>query len=528
MQLRDFQLEAVRSIENKLDKERTALLSMATGTGKTETVFGFMQKNEDARILFAVNRVSLVEQTYRRAKAVLNPDLLGTYCGSLNTKSLPPITIASVQSLAKLKSLPDYEYIVFDEAHRINLTEGSQYSSIISRLPGAKIIGLTATPFRDTGFIYGDGKLFKDIAFERNIEWAIKNGWLVPPRLKHVEAAFDTSSLRTRMGDYAIEDVRNLTSKEATVREQVMDAMGRIVDRHKIIWHAASIEHAEMIQRFIPEPSAILHSRMSKQDREKNQFLFERTHVRHLIFVMVVSEGYDFPAIDSVILMRPTKSAVTYVQVIGRSLRLYPGKKDSLILDYGSVIASCGPLNEPNVPQGRGIKSVPIPMKFCPKCYEYVALATAECPACGHDFIAAKLAAQRDRLASLTLKPDTESALFKTEAKEPEWVEINAFATKAEPYLSKTGNKCVRFCFRKKDSVYKTFYKYLVVEGSNPYTLQKSRELIARITRHHLSFNTAEEFAHKINEIGFSHLAAIKVDLRGKWPDIVGYKYVNL
>jgi DNA repair protein RadD len=532
MELRPYQIEARDAVWEALFESNTALLVLSTGTGKTETIFGFclkaLEARPDIKILFAVNRVSLVEQTLKRAADVI-PDV-GAYCGSLNVKDDKPFTIASVQSIYKKKELPKYDLIIFDEAHRINTTEGSQYQNIISRSPQAKIVGMTATPFRNDGYIYGPDKLFSKIHYSHGLDWAIDNGWLVVPSLKHVDKQFDTSKLRTRMGDFDSSQVAKLTNNENFVREQVQDALSRSKDRKKIIWHCSNIDHAELVAKKIPEPTSIIHSKMTKLDKEKNLKAFEKGLIRHLVFVMIVSEGYDFPPIDTVILMRPTKSALVYVQCVGRALRNSPGKKDCLVLDYGQVVKNCGPLNDPHIPQkGNGVKSTVIPMKFCPECYEYVPSNTAECPACKFDFVAAKLKEQKAYMEGLTARPDLGSSLIAAKpTRDSEWIKIDPSRCRAYLHESAIGNKCVKFSFGKAGSFIKRFHKYIVIESKNPRAYKgRASADIYKIMKSTMDFKTAQEYVDKINSIGFDNLTEIRVDQRGKWPDVVGFKHAG-
>lgn len=526
--LRDYQKAAVAALEQELKRERTALLCLPTGSGKSETIFVFIKNfilnNPSARVLFAVNKVGLVEQTYKRASRVFDQEL-AVFCGTLNKKELAAFTIASVQSIYKLKDMPEFDLIVFDEAHRINLTKGSQYDGVISRTK-AKIIGLTATPYRNDGYIYGPDKLFKRVCYSKDIEWAIGKGWLINPSLKHTPKQFDTSKLNTRMGDFDARQVKELTtSSAARIREQVQDASSRLEGRNKVIWQCSCVEHAQMLKDALGWGASIVHSNMTKKERDKNMHDFEFGSNRHLVFVMVVSEGIDIPCIDAIVLMRPTKSALVMVQTIGRGLRLYEGLKDCLVLDYGSVVANCGPLNNPNIPQGKGVKAVITGMKFCPKCLEYVPANAATCSACDHDFIAAKLAEQKSLISNTSLRPDTESHLFQPGSRGAEWISIDPNKTRAVVYKARSGNLCVQFSFTKHGLIGASYNKFIVVEGANPRAFKFSKKTIETMMQRDFDdCITAEDYVREINKIGIKHITSIQVDLSGEWPKIMGYR----
>lgn len=540
MKLRSYQVEAIDALWNALFQKDSALLVAATGMGKTETIFGFVKKaleaKPDIRILFAVNKVSLVDQTFKRAKGIIKD--VGVYCGSLNSKENKSFTIASVQSLSKKETLPHYDLIIFDEAHRINLNIGSQYQKIIKKSKdnnqNLKIIGMTATPFRNDGYIYGDKKLFDKPDYVKDLGWAIENNWLVKPSLKHVDKQFDTTKLHTRMGDFDSKEVKDLTTKKDIVAAQVDDAMIRVAQRKKVIWHCSCIEHAELVHSILESSSkdnkrvsSIVHSKMDKKQREEEINIFENNEVKHLVFVMIVSEGYDHPEIDTVVLMRPTKSPLVYIQCIGRALRLAKNKTDCLVLDYAQVVKNCGPLNNPHIVTTRGAKSKPIDMKFCPECFEYLAKDIAICSSCGYDFIAAKLKEQKKYMEGLTSRPDTNSQLLeaKPKTREPEWIDIEPSRTQVSVHNSAAGNKCLKFTFYKKNSIITKYNKFVIVESNTKYLIKNKEATLYRIMNNLILCNRAEECIDKIKSIGFDHLKSIRVDLRGKYPDVVGFKY---
>jgi hypothetical protein len=185
------------------------------------------------------------------------------------------------------------------------------------------------------------------------------------------------------------------------IKAQIEDAMPKLEGRRKVVWVCSSIDHAARVRKFIPEESVIIHSK--SVHNEYSYELFEKGPIRHLVSIMMVTEGYDFPAIDAICFMRPTKSPTLMVQVIGRGLRLSPGKSDCLVLDYGRVIENCGPISNPYLREHRQDKTKPEEeLKTCPKCMSYVERFETVCPDCSYEF----QAAERDMEKSL----DEESA----------------------------------------------------------------------------------------------------------------------
>jgi len=530
MKLRDYQSDAVSAVWDDLKRQDTSLLVMSCGLGKTECAFGLVEKailaKPDIKILFAVNKVELVKQTVKRAKHCLKDVNISSFCGSLNEKNISQFTVASVQSLAKKKALPIFHLIIFDEAHRINISEGSQYQNIIERSkennPKLKIVGLTATPFRNDGYIYGEGKLFSKISYCKDIKWAIDKGWLVRPSMKFSNERFETQNLRTRLGDFDMKQLKEITANEVKASRQIADAMPKIKDRKKIIWHTTSIAHAEMIQRLLPEESVMVHSKMKKCLREKNLQKFKSTGIRHLVFILIVSEGFDEPCIDTVILMRPTKSPVLYIQTVGRSLRRFPGKKDALILDYGETVVNCGPLDKPHVKEGGSRSRVrPTDMKFCPECLEYLETKIVECPSCGHSF-----KQEIDYMKKLSTRAK-EGKLFSDKTNALEWIEVNPDRSNVSVYESKAGNTCLKFTFRPSNilSTTASYNKFVIIESSNKFLDGRAPMIVRNIVGEIVSARTAEDYEREIVENNMlSRIYKIQVDRRGKYPDITGFK----
>jgi DNA repair protein RadD len=246
------------------------------------------------------------------------------------------------------------------------------------------------------------------------------------------------------MGDFRKDDIEKLTSDQDKMRRQVQDALSRLDGRKKICWACSSIAHSEALKEELircGENAVALHSGQSKEDQSNAKASFESGPMRHLTFVSIVSEGYDYPPIDAMILMRPTRSPVLYVQTIGRALRPSEGKIDAMILDYGKVIESCGPLDNPIIRSKSTPKAMlkKAQMKFCPECLEYTSPRASECHVCGHSFVT-------EIKKSFTEKLEMQSydgPLFSNTPKE-EKIRMVCFSR----HKSKNGNDCLKISYR--------------------------------------------------------------------------------
>lgn len=451
---RDYQIELVGAAWAEICQAPTALAVLPTGGGKTVCIAELMRKSmavkHNIRIMMLMGRVDLVKQNEQALARVLDRRQIGVYCGSLKRRELSrPITVASIQSIGDIQ-MPFVDLLVVDEVHNLDEDQDDgRYLKFIEKAqaknPNLKIVGFTATPFRSKGLIYGEKMLFKKIAYRKSIKEMIAMGYLCEPKLKGSAHAFDVSRLRLRAGDYRQEDVNELVSNKDIVHEQVADALGRMDGRVSCVWACANIEHCNLVANELMqlgERVTTVHSKLNSDARAQNLGAFIGGAIRHMSFVSILSEGFDHPPIDCVVLMRPTRSPVLYVQTCGRGLRPYPGKEDCLVLDYGQVVKTLGPLDEPNV-KNKKSESGEAPVKECPDCFTFVFAGVRSCPECGFAFPEPK-----PTIEKLDRKADSETEIL-SKALKPE-TKINNFAFLAM-HESKNGNLCVKITYATHD-----------------------------------------------------------------------------
>ncbi len=401
---------------------------MATGSGKTE-VFIELIKRANVKTIVAVSSVNLAVQTANRIRKYnLDAGIYSASAGFKDTEN--KFIVGTVQSLIHYDFMP--KLIIVDEGHNISNDEDSYYQRLLNENFDAKVAGFTATPFRsDGGLLYGSEKIFPRLNFERGLNFMIQNGHLVPPVLVQGKNAFDLSNVRVSMGEWAQQDINTVTLNNDTAQAQVADALLRLDGRKKVAWATSSINHAEIIHKLLPD-SAIVHSQIDSAPEIKR---FENDPAcRHVVFVTMLKEGYDYAPIDAIVLMRPTRSPVLYVQICGRGLRLSPGKKDCLILDYGRVVESLGPLSDPKIPEDRRYKAAEqSPIKACPKCGTYVPKESSECEFCNYKF-------SRPVEVRLTAKPATNLIILGEQKNDV----FKLSRIEVHDHKSKNGNSCFK------------------------------------------------------------------------------------
>lgn len=507
MILRPYQTEAVDSILTELETKNSALLVLPTGCGKTEVMFSLCSQLV-GKVLIVSHKVNLVEQTAKRA--LKSGKKVSIYCKSLNKTEISDITIASVQSI---NAVPDmqFDYILVDEAHRLApKNQESFYKSLIDKMPNVKIIGVTATPYRVGGYIYGDvNSWFKKVVYSRPMKEMIEAGYLVKPRLKRTENEFNTKGLRVVAGDYAKDELEELVSDEDLIKLQVGDALKKLEGRNKVAWACTSIKHAELVQSLVHN-SSIIHSKLHKQEQARNMMGFELGSTQHMMFVSMLSEGYDFPAIDALVFMRPTRSPVLYVQTVGRVLRPFKDKQDALILDYGQVVKNLGPVDNPQINTTKRAKTIPAG-KFCEACLDYNESKNKICTGCGEEF----KAPPRDPFKQMTQSTDKTGEILSGDGGS-NWIHISRMVM--SPKIAMSGRSMIEISYYERNKLF-PIREYLVFgeHWMNEKSLLKLKKFGIEATSYQdavrkLSFRTKK-------------VTAIKVKMNGKFPEVADAIY---
>lgn len=434
---RPYQKQAIEALWSALIKTDKALCVLPTAAGKTfvfHEILNRASKLPNFKSVVLLNRRELVAQTFERLSKNLD---CGIYDAELKQTS-QQIIIASLQSCYR-QEFKGTKLIICDEAHAIG-NEG-MYAEFFARNNKTKVLGFTATPYRDNRLCVGKEFFFPEITFKRDVSYLLKEGYLTPPICRALPKAFDTSQLTHQKDDFKLSELVKLVSDTTKVRQQVEDAMSRLHGRKKIVWVCTTIEHAELVKKFIPEPSAIRHSRHINDAGQK--YMFEQTDCRHCVSVMMISEGWDYPPTDAIVIMRPTRSIKLAIQVIGRGLRLHEGKKDCLILDYGEVIKNCGPIDDPLIntsPIGRRQK-LEVNIKLCQECYAINKKTAQECSDCNKPFPKLEI----NRLKNTTKNAYSGSLL--SEGKAKPWQEIVTEVVICT-HKAKSGNNCIRIDYQ--------------------------------------------------------------------------------
>lgn len=340
LELRDYQKECLEIID-KLEPG-SYLIQMATGCGKTATFTNIKRKG---RVLVLAHREELVTQPIKYYNCPVGIEMA-------NHKSNgEPVVIASVQSIIHRleKFKPDeFDMIITDEAHH---AAAKSYKKVYEYFKPRLHLGFTATPNRGDNVRLDD--VFEDIIFERDLKWAIKNKYLTDIECLRVNIGYDISKVARRMGDFAPGELEEVMNTEV-LNKAIAEAYKKYAIGQTLIF-ATSVKHAEDIAKQIPGAVAVT---ADTKNREELIRKFTNREIPVLVNCMIFTEGTDMPLVETVMIARPTSNNALYTQMVGRGLRLYPGKKKLTLID---LVGTTGRANLCTAPSLLGIDLNAVP-----------------------------------------------------------------------------------------------------------------------------------------------------------------------
>lgn len=374
MQLRPYQQECLNATLRDMEYCPNVCIQAATGAGKTiffSALIKYCMERYKMRIGVVAHREQLIRQARDKLLRVWPEGVfsIGLACSSVSkTLNLDaPVVIGSPQTLAnRLGDMPPLHMLIVDECHRLPpRTVESQYGKLIDMLreqyAAMRLIGVTATPYRlDFGYIYGkdckdpEANWFERLTYSVSIKTLQEQGFLVPYMALEADAP-DLSDVKTAAGEYNLSSLGNVMSKAIHIGSAVTAVREYAANRQHIVVFATTIEHAEALREAFMSAgmdAATVHSKQPQEERQATLAAFDRGDLRIVCNVGVLTEGWDCPSVDCMLMCRPTLSPALYVQMVGRGLRLAPGKTDCLLLDLSGNWRLHGDPNDPLVNWG--------------------------------------------------------------------------------------------------------------------------------------------------------------------------------
>lgn len=337
MELRPYQEEARAAVLSEWDKGmQHTLLVLPTGCGKT-IVFAKITEDcvkDGKRVLILAHRGELLDQAADKIEKSIGLKCAYEKAEQSSVNTWFRITVGSVQSFMREKRLNQfptdyYQTIIIDEAHHCL---SDSYQKVLQHFAKADVLGVTATP--DRGDMKNLGSYFNSLAYEYTLPKAIKEGYLSPIKALTIPLKIDISSVKIQSGDFKASDIG--TALDPYLYNIADSMLEYCTDRKTVVF----LPLVSTSQKF----AEILNSRGFKaaevngDSKNRKEILtdFEAGKYNVLCNSMLLTEGWDCPSVDCIIVLRPTKVRSLYCQMVGRGTRLSPqtGKTHLLLLDF--------------------------------------------------------------------------------------------------------------------------------------------------------------------------------------------------
>lgn len=372
-----------------LREHNSVLVQSPTGSGKTALsaymVGGAIKKG--MRSFFICHRIELIEQTAKTFDLVGIP--YGIIAAGISPNPFQPVQICSIDTLkSRVDKIAPPDFCVWDEAHH-NIAAG--WAKVHDRYSNAKHIGLTATPERLDG--KGLKKNFSAMVKGPTVQWLIENGWLSDYKAFAPNKP-DLGAVHTTMGDYDKKELA-LVMDTNTITGDAITHYQRLARDKRAVAFCVNIKHSTNVAAQFRNAGIMavhIDGTMRRQDRKAAIDAFRAGTIKVICNVNLIGEGFDLPAIESAILLRPTQSLSLYLQYVGRALR--PGKPHAIILDHAGNILRHGlpdderdwSLEGHNRKKSKKTDEVNVSIRQCPKCF-FVHKPEPKCPQCGHIYV---------------------------------------------------------------------------------------------------------------------------------------------
>ncbi len=407
MNLRPYQSESIQAVLDYWEEGgRNPLVDLATGTGKSVVIANLTKQllatYPDLRVLMLVHVKELVEQNFRALLRVWPDAPIGLYSAGLGKRDAHHrIVFASIQSVfRKATALGRRDLVLIDEAHLVPNSGNGMYSKLLSDLEAhpdsdLRVCGFTATPYRmQSGRLDdGDDRLFHKTVYSYGIGAGIEDGFLSPLISKASASEIDVSKVERRGGEFVSGALEAAAMTDELTASAVDETIRFGSDRRSWLVFCAGVAHATKVRDVMRSRGIVaemVSGETSQGERDRIIREFREGRIQCLTNANLFTTGFDAPATDLVVMLRPTLSTGLYVQIVGRGTRMAPGKENCLVLDFAGNVRRHGPVDAVSVlPKGRdGSRTTvdAVRAKECPQCESLAALNARTCRTCGHEW----------------------------------------------------------------------------------------------------------------------------------------------
>lgn len=521
------------------------IIGLPTGTGKSIVIAEFIRRAislyPDTRVMVATHVKELVAQNHAELLEVWPTAPAGIYSAGLRRRDTHlPITFCGIGSVAKrTEEFGCVHILIVDECHMISDKAESQYVKAIEELkklnPFLKVVGLTATPYRLGMGLLTEGKIFTHIPVNYceldKFNKLLDDGYLSPLVPKRTQTELSVEGVGITQGEFNQDELQAAVDRESVTSAALQEAYLQARFRRAWLVFCSGVTHSEHVKDKLVSmgvSARCVHSKMTDAERDQNIRDFKAGVFQALVGCQVFTVGFNCPMVDTIICLRPTMSPILWVQMLGRGTRPSPatGKTECLVLDFAANTRRLGPINDPVVPRKKGEKGKgPAPFKVCVHCQTYNHTRARFCISCGAEFpahVAIEEKAANDELIRKKREPqEVEVATLQ---------EFDVLRVEYAKHLSRDRAK--------PPSLLVTYYcglrifnEWLCLEHPPGFAQHKARDawrLMAGHAAHGDFLNPPETVDAALDLVKYlSPPSRIRVLLKSKWPEVVGYDFTG-
>ena len=378
MQLRPYQSDAVSAILADISVAGNSIVSLPTGAGKS-LIIAECAARLNQPVLIVTPSKEIVVQDAEKMSLYVGADKIGIYSASLSSKKINTFTFATIQSIyRKPEDFAHFKIVFIDECDLLDPREmDTMFRSFLSSIGNPKVIGFSATAYRlshnydrkrnlvtsikminriKTRGARGFVMFWDRIIFNLDPEYLIERGFLIRPTY-YFNKLLDNKDIPINKSktDFDLEKYQELiTSRE----DSILDAVRRAKEKFRsILVFCASVEQAERFAETVKD-SAALSSKTKAKDRDRIIKDFKSGTLRIVFNYTVLGVGFDYPALDCVVLVRPTRSLRLYYQFVGRAIRPATGKTQTTVIDFSDTVKTLGRIETIRLVKNAGLWNI--------------------------------------------------------------------------------------------------------------------------------------------------------------------------
>lgn len=406
--LRPYQSNALEATFDyfREGKGTAPIVELPTGSGKSLIAAKFcettLRQAPHARIAVVANVKELVSQNAEELLALWPEAPAGIYSAGYNRRDKDAsIIFCSIQTIHnKIKDMQWLDALLIDECDTVPHKGEGMYRSFIDQMrkinPRMIVVGMSATPYRlNGGYLHkGEGAIFDGISYKVDILDLVKDGYLAPLVARDVRTHLDASGVRKSGGEFVQSALQSAVDKESVNKTIASEIVEFGADRKCWIVFGAGVEHCNHLRdeiRALGVDAECVFGDTPKSERDNIIRRHKSLELRCLVTRFVATRGFNNKAIDLIADAAPTESQALHVQKMGRGTRLFPGKRDCLVLGFAQNTERHGPIDkvrpkEPSRRMSQEEKALLKTSKTCPDCEASLHISIRECPNCSWQF----------------------------------------------------------------------------------------------------------------------------------------------